>query len=449
MQQLIPTQAQFFPSQSRHTYPPKKCFKSHINRRTINPQQIKAQQEIQEQPMILPDEYDEDEIVDDEGPCDSFIDNEGNFIPVMCCDYGFRTGTMRVYSEKRGTIPKNLFAIGMENFKYEWLALRRSFREDEYSKISEASPEGNILSQIASKSGGAIVKLFAAIDRLFEKSSIFQKLAPRLDSDDNSNLNKSSDCQEILVKLKKLTLSNKAVWDRERKREQEGGGVESPLPIRIAYYSLCYMLDVLFNNRPIQRFWFLECVARMPYFSYITMLHLYESLGWWRAGADLRKIHFAEEWNELHHLQIMETLGGDRLWVDRFIAYHASIAYYWILVGFFVFSPELAYNFSELIEAHAVDTYGQFVDENQELLRSIPPPMVAAKYYRSQDLYMFDEFQTSRIREPRRPPCNNLYDTFVNIRDDEGEHVKTMKACQDTTIAEDIKFKEDLKEGYE
>ena len=23
----------------------------------------------------------------------------------------------------------------------------------------------------------------------------------------------------------------------------------------------------------------------MPYFNYITMLHLYESLGWWRAGA--------------------------------------------------------------------------------------------------------------------------------------------------------------------
>ena len=24
----------------------------------------------------------------------------------------------------------------------------------------------------------------------------------------------------------------------------------------------------------------------------------------------------------------------------------------------------------------------------------------------------------------------NLYDVFVNIRDDEGEHCKTMKACQ-------------------
>lgn len=33
-----------------------------------------------------------------------------------------------------------------------------------------------------------------------------------------------------------------------------------------------------------------QMVARMPYFSYISMLHLYETLGWWRAGADLRKV---------------------------------------------------------------------------------------------------------------------------------------------------------------
>lgn len=34
------------------------------------------------------------------------------------------------------------------------------------------------------------------------------------------------------------------------------------------------------------------------------------TFGCCRAGAELRKVHFAEEWNELHHLQIMESLGG-------------------------------------------------------------------------------------------------------------------------------------------
>ena len=62
------------------------------------------------------------------------------------------------------------------------------------------------------------------------------------------------------------------------------------------------------------------------------------------------QIHFAEEWNELHHLQIMESLGGDQYWIDRFAAQHAAVFYYWVLVFFFAFSPELAYVFSELVE---------------------------------------------------------------------------------------------------
>jgi ubiquinol oxidase len=70
---------------------------------------------------------------------------------------------------------------------------------------------------------------------------------------------------------------------------------------------------LLLYHRPIQRFWVLETVARIPYFAYISILHLYESLGFWRAGAELRKVHFAEEWNELHHLQV--SLGSVRaLW---------------------------------------------------------------------------------------------------------------------------------------
>lgn len=50
----------------------------------------------------------------------------------------------------------------------------------------------------------------------------------------------------------------------------------------------------------------LEVVARIPYFSFISILHLYESIGFWRAGAELRRIHFAEEWNEMHHLQVRD-----------------------------------------------------------------------------------------------------------------------------------------------
>jgi hypothetical protein len=38
----------------------------------------------------------------------------------------------------------------------------------------------------------------------------------------------------------------------------------------------------------------------------------------------------------------MESLGGDRLWLDRFIGVHAAIVYYWLLVMLWLFSPTYA-----------------------------------------------------------------------------------------------------------
>eukprot|EP00775_Hariotina_reticulata_P006705 gene6705-6926_t len=382
-------------------------------------------------------EDEEDELLEDvlaeeeEGNCPVFVDRDGNFVNVMCCDYGFRSSSGRLYQEGYGQIPKSAWDLAWGNFAQEWMQLRRSFRYDEYHKIAEANPPQGPIGKVSYAVGSAVVNLFSLIDQWLEERRFFTMLLPTmipLEVTDDRTGTLKGECREIRQKLTKLQLSNKAVWDREHAREAAGGSVDTPWYVRAVYYSLCLFLDVAFDNRPLQRFWFLETVARMPYFSYITMLHLYESLGWWRAGAELRKVHFAEEWNELHHLQIMESLGGDQLWVDRFMAQHAAIVYYIILVVLFIVSPKLAYNFSELIEAHAVDTYGEFADANEQLLKTMPPPVVAAQYYLGSDTYMFSEFQTSQARtaQPRRPPCATLYDVFINIRDDEGEHVKTM-----------------------
>jgi len=232
---------------------------------------------------------------------------------------------------------------------------------------------------------------------------------------------------ELREKVLALRLDADAIWERERAREE----IPAPWILKGPYLALCVMLDNLFDEkRPIQRFWFLETVARMPYFSYTNMLTFYEALGWWRQSSELRKIHFSEEWNEFHHLLVMESLGGDRSWRDRFLGLHAAIVYFFVLVLLWLISPALAYNFSELIEGHAVDTYAQFVDQNEALLKSMPPPTIAVEYYEGADLYLFDEFQTAREVRSRRPRIRNLYDVFSNIRDDEGEHVKTMGACQ-------------------
>ena len=239
-----------------------------------------------------------------------------------------------------------------------------------------------------------------------------------------------AEAARVRAKLRQLRLSNDAIWAREERRPQ----VEAPWVLLAPYYALCWVLDAFFDGRPISRFWFLETVARMPYFSYISLLHLYESLGWWRRSAELKRVHFAEEWNEYHHLLIMESLGGDQRWVDRFFAHHAAIAYFWILVGLWLLSPSLSYNFSELIEAHAVDTYGEFVDANAEALKQLPAPRIAKLYYGGSDMYLFDEFQTARSRGSRRVSVNTLYDVFSAIRDDEAEHVGTMRACKDPRV---------------
>lgn len=95
---------------------------------------------------------------------------------------------------------------------------------------------------------------------------------------------------QMRTQLRKLKLDNAPVWEREKKRQAAPDHAKAPWLINFAYFALCWVLDIVYNKRPIQRFWFLEVVARMPYFSYISMLHLYESLGWWRAGAELRRV---------------------------------------------------------------------------------------------------------------------------------------------------------------
>lgn len=124
----------------------------------------------------------------------------------------------------------------------------------------------------------------------------------------------------------------------------------------------------------------------MPFFAYITMLHFYEILGWWRLSADTNQVYFAE-WNKckpraemcelsvfgpslltthfrlaitshhhsstrpdyghgklvsftsehllsvaVHHLLRMESREVDQLWVDRFLAQHSDIHYFIVLV---------------------------------------------------------------------------------------------------------------------
>jgi ubiquinol oxidase len=110
-------------------------------------------------------------------------------------------------------------------------------------------------------------------------------------------------------------------------------------------------------------------------------LTFFSSYATTRLVVELRKVHNAQEWNELHHLLIMESLGGNSLWSDRFLGYHVAILYYWFLNLVFLGSPRIAYEFMELLEAHAVDTYATFARTNRERLSELPAPSGAYKMY--------------------------------------------------------------------
>ncbi len=199
--------------------------------------------------------------------------------------------------------------------------------------------------------------------------------------------------------------------------------------IKLLVGILVFVINTVYKDRPYPRFYVLETVARVPYFSYLSVLHLYETLGFWRK-ADWLKVHFAESWNELHHLLIMEYLGGAEFWGNGLLARTTALIYYWIIVILYIFSPNSAYHFMELVEGHAYSSYNKFLKVAETELKATPAPEVAISYYRDGDLYMFDEFQTAQAPAERRPNVDNLYDVFVAIRDDELEHVKTMVACQ-------------------
>ncbi|CAN0361403.1 unnamed protein product, partial [Hapterophycus canaliculatus] len=85
---------------------------------------------------------------------------------------------------------------------------------------------------------------------------------------------------DLQRRLSGLRLSNKAIEDREiariaatktfleeeaRKGIKDAGNIlrsQTPWFVMVPYKVLCWFLDVVFEDRPIQRFWFLETVAR-------------------------------------------------------------------------------------------------------------------------------------------------------------------------------------------
>lgn len=128
----------------------------------------------------------------------------------------------------------------------------------------------------------------------------------------------------------------------------------------------------------------------------------------------------------------MESLGGNSNVIDRTVAQTMAFFYYWYVVAVYALSPPAAYHLSELIEDHAYETYDGYLTNYEQTLKNRPVPAIAHKYYVEDNPFLFDLFCTVKDYDDdgnfsaRRPKLDTLYDVFVNIRDDEREHWKTL-----------------------
>ncbi len=122
------------------------------------------------------------------------------------------------------------------------------------------------------------------------------------------------------------------------------------------------ILDFLYRGRDYQRFWVLEEIARAPYFAFLSVLHFRECMGLrGPVHTDLMIQHFEQSINETEHLEYMESRGGNRYWVDRFVAKHLVLIYYWVNVVYYWVAPKSAYHLSYEVEVHAATTYAKYL----------------------------------------------------------------------------------------
>ena len=76
------------------------------------------------------------------------------------------------------------------------------------------------------------------------------------------------------------------------------------------------------------------------------------------------KEHFEQSVNETEHLEYMESRGGNSYFIDRFVAKHLVLIYYWINVVYYGVAPRSAYHLSYEVEIHAATTYAKYLADN-------------------------------------------------------------------------------------
>ncbi|MBC7472327.1 MAG: plastoquinol terminal oxidase [candidate division SR1 bacterium] len=184
-----------------------------------------------------------------------------------------------------------------------------------------------------------------------------------------------------------------------------------------------FLLDLIYKNG-YRRFFVLETIARIPYISYLSVLHLYQSIGR-HPSYELMNMHFHQSVNEEYHLLIMEELGGNDLWINRFFARSLGVFYFWTNCALYLFFPNSGYYLMEVVESHAADTYTSFLHDHETVLKQTNATKICHDYFFST--------HTRMTSPPEKTESLNLYQVFESIRNDEVLHSKEMQNCSTFT----------------
>lgn len=201
--------------------------------------------------------------------------------------------------------------------------------------------------------------------------------SPKMDSDSKENLRLADSIDRSiyqfntnLVKIVYAIIS--FLYPMSSEKQSEYFGLNFPRSAEATSH-LSPLLGTEYNEEKrttvrFERFYILETVARIPYFAYLSVLHFRESLGnrgfLHETDANEKRVetmrtHYAQADNEVHHLLIMEALGGNSRAIDRFLAHTLAFTYYWFVVLVFLWKEQAAYHLNEIIENHAYNTYDE------------------------------------------------------------------------------------------
>lgn len=180
-----------------------------------------------------------------------------------------------------------------------------------------------------------------------------------------------------------------------------------------------------------RRFYVLEHVARVPYFSYLSILHFAQSIGL-KVPLHRQFLHFKQSFNETYHLEIMKEMKGDRVFIDKVFASIAALIYFPFTAVLYVLSPASGMYLMEKVEGFAVKSYTQYLEQFGDSIQKIPAGVIAKEYFVSDmgRMELVGELSVQDIE------TLNMKQVIEAIKRDEEIHVHDTTRIKEELLAE-------------